>query len=107
MGDVLTDFSSLLAQPTSPYFTVPMWQDFLIQKEGKGGGSEKETPCTRDGALCSERPLPVCPSAEGGHPAPSEQLRGQGAAQDSDLTATGHRPQGTNPGSLAEGREPG
>lgn len=60
MGDVLTDLS-LLAQPASPYFTVPTWQDFSIQKEGKGGFG-KDMPCNGDrqgGALRAERPAPV------------------------------------------------
>lgn len=41
MGDVLTDLS-LLTQPASPYFTVPTWQDFLIQTEGKRGFQKKK-----------------------------------------------------------------
>lgn len=41
MGDVLTDLS-LLTQPASPYFTIPTWQDFLIQTEGKRGIRKKK-----------------------------------------------------------------
>ena len=63
MGDVLTDFLSLLAQPTSRYFTLPMWQDFLIQKEGKRGVRKKKhlVPETARAGHCARSF--VCPCA--------------------------------------------
>lgn len=107
MGDVLTDLS-LLTQPASPYFTVPTWQDFLIQTEGKRGVQKKKhlvPETTRAG-----HPVPE-PSAELERPAPSEQPRGQGrlwqprTLTKDALTASGHWPRGTNPALLTP--EPG
>lgn len=90
MGDVLTDLSSLLAQPTSPYFTVPMWQDFLIQKEGKGGVRKKKHLVPETGHCARSVLCPCALLLRGGTQPLQNSLEGRG--QPRTLTLL---PQGT------------